>query len=223
MRNERTVERAKKVVERWQAELAEARGALADLDTRAGAELLDDESAARRIPKLKAELWDRIDVAERALAEAEPRLERARRDVLRQEAATYEPLIVEQQKQLAEHDARTQALLEALQSHSGALYRPVTFDDPDLRNRAEQGERVSLPVPVRQRFVDEVERLTRRRDILLAVADGQDPRQVVGAGGLFAVANPPAPQEYPASVWGPDAVIPAPAYLHAAGREVVAG
>lgn len=63
----RAVEEAREVLARWEAEKAAAEVELESLMARAGGEVLDDPKAAERLPRVLAELRDRVDLAQGTL------------------------------------------------------------------------------------------------------------------------------------------------------------
>lgn len=110
---------------RWTAEREAARAELADLEGRAGGEVLDDESAAERLTASLSGLRSRVDVADRAAAAAAERLNEAFRGVLRVRAeylrSEAEALRVEAEQRQAKTD---RLLAELSEWEGGARYVP---------------------------------------------------------------------------------------------------
>ncbi|RZU16424.1 hypothetical protein EV645_3989 [Kribbella rubisoli] len=216
------VEAHRAVVARWEAEEAAATAELKSLQERAGEEVLADESAAVRLSKSMAELRDRIDIASRAVAAATPRLEAAARAVVLAEADEVDAEQARAQARLDGFDARQQELLTALEEFSGLPWMVDRGDEPGssvviVSNAGGPREIAQSP---RESLWRAVESAKRKAWALREIADGRDPHNELAVpfeGKRFeGIINGPDPREfYGSSTWGPEAVLPAPAYLRA--------
>jgi hypothetical protein len=119
------------VLARWEAEQAATAAERADLEKRAGDEVLADPAAAARIADDLARLAGRADVAARAVlaararvAACRPPLLVAQAEALRAEAATL-------RAQAAARAKRTVNLLAELDSHEGVPYGPAPLPSVD--------------------------------------------------------------------------------------------
>lgn len=203
-------------VARWEAEKLTAEQELASLQDRAGEEVLADESAAARLPKAMQELRDRVDIAERALAVAGPRLDEARRAVLLAEAEEWDAEVAKRRKALERHVAKIDELLAALLEHDGVEYGMVV-DDPD---HVPAGSVRTVIVPKRQQLETKVLQAELTAHVLRELAAGGDPETELRAKGNIIngdVYGLPARAYYTPSTWGPEAVLPAPAYQRTLG------
>lgn len=209
------VRKHQEVVARWEAESAASTAELESLQERAGEEVLADESAAMSLPRSMQELRDRIDIASRAVAAATPKMEAAARVVVLAEADEWDAEHARRQALLDEHDAKQQKLLDALQKFTGLDWE-VSRED---RSIAETGPRV-IKNPTREPLLADVRRAERTAWCLRELAEGRDPHNDLSVpfeGRSFQgiITGPDAREFYTGSVWGPDAVLPAPAYLQA--------
>jgi hypothetical protein len=202
------VEQARTTLAEWSAAKAAAEAELMSLESRSGAEVLDDPAAAERLPRVMQELRDRIDIAARAYAAQEPRVTAAERAYLAAEADLAEVPVAEARAELERHRARTVELLKALEEHDGR-YVPEAdlFEVQRQAGYAEfSGPSVSWALPKSAELEDRVSRLEFPVLVLRTMADGRDPQPLLTERGL-------SPAEgYPAVVWGPDALVRAPRY-----------
>lgn len=200
------LEAAQGLLARWEAEHAAAEAELASLQERAGVEVLDDPEAASTLPRDMSQLRDRIDIAERAVAAQGPRVKTAESAYLHAEADVLEQTVAVARGRLGEHQARTNELLALLREHEGA-FEPA------------KGGRRS------QRLQAELAQAEIRVEILRRMAAGEDPEawlqgQVHPSIGTVAGLQPH--DLYPSCVWGPEAVVRAPAYAAVVGFARVA-
>lgn len=216
------VEAHRAVVARWEAEEAAATAELESLQDRAGEEVLADESAAAPLSRSMQELRDRIDIASRAVAAATPRLEAASRVVVLAEADEVDAEQARAQAKLDEFDARQQELLTALQEFSGLVWMVDRGDAPGsgvviVSNAGGPRQIASSP---RDSLWRAVEFAKRKSWCLREIAAGRDPHSELSMpfeGKAFEgiITGPSARDFYTDTVWGPSAVLPAPAYLRA--------
>lgn len=210
------VARHEETVARWEVEKLAAEQELASLQERAGEEVLADASAAGRLPRMMQELRDRVDIAERALGAAQPRLDEARRATLLAEADEWDVEVGKRRKALERHVVKIDELLVALRELDGVAYGLVV-EDVDLIPAG--GTRV-ITASKREQLEVELVRAELTAHVLREVAAGRDPRAELQAKGSIVdgtVHGLPAREYYPSSVWGPDAVVPAPAYVATLG------
>lgn len=215
------VEKQRTVVARWAAEQAAATAELDSLQERAGEEVLADESAAGRLSRSMQELRDRIDIANRAVDAAAPKLEAAARAVVLAEADEVDAELARHQAALDKFDARQKELLAALEEFTGLPWQVERRDvsSGGVLVSDEGGPRVVATSP-RDALWRAVEFAKRKARCLREVAAGRDPHTELGIpfeGKSFeGIINGPDPREfYGSSTWGPNAVLPAPAYLRA--------
>lgn len=207
MENHRTT------VARWAAEKATAEAELSDLQQRAGDEVLDDESAAQRLPRQMQALRDRIDIATRALAVAENRLHEASVAVLLAEAAQWDAEAAHRQAVLDDHDARRDGLLAKLQEFTGEYYTAARSSESSsvvhVVVGAPEGPNLTS---TRAPLAEAVTTAERTAFVLREVAAGRDPHPALMSELPVIGPRPDPASFYPASVWGPEAILPAPLY-----------
>jgi hypothetical protein len=185
---------------RWAAERDLARSDLVALEATLGEAALADPIAAASLPKQMQELRDRALVAEQAFAAAGVNALVARRDAVRAEAAEMSPGIAAARDVLDAHESRTAVLLAALEGHTGEDYTPTS--QMPWGGPQEAFEAREVKVPARWALADALAALERARAVLLAVADGNDPREVAPGIGV---------SELPTSVQ-PGGLLPAPGF-----------
>jgi hypothetical protein len=160
--------------EEWAAEAEAARAELAAAESSSGADVLDDPAAAAKVVEGIAKLRARVEVAQKAQAESKRRAQAARVRGAEAEAAALDPAIAKARKALEQHLTKRSQLLKALEEFSNAEWRMRTFEDADLRQRIEMGERVSLPTAVEWRLQRELgdlrERQAQLRDVAAQIA-----------------------------------------------------
>jgi hypothetical protein len=211
------VEKHRAAAARWQAEQAAAEAELEDLQRRAGEEVLADESAAARLPGQMQALRDRLDIATRAVAAAEPQLHEACVAVLLAEAVEWDAELGRRQALLDEHDGRRAKLLKALEDFTGQAW---AVKDPMDTPATSRGPVTTMPAPTRHPLAEAVETAERTAFVLREVAAGRDPHpKLTEMVGVFR--PPDVRMYYTPTTWGPDAVIPAPAYQRSAAQGTV--
>lgn len=207
-------------VTEWQARQIAAEAELESLQDRAGGEVLADESAADRLPKAMQELRDRIDIAARAAAAAAEKLHAARVRVLLLDAEAFDAEAERCRHSLAQHEQTTAELVAALAEHEGrfisvqeaSAYQgsPGVTEDHHLLQGAPALKSVGLQQALR--------RAELRAFVCRTVAAGGDPHDELARERSMVngkIAGVMLEDLYPASVWGPDAIVAAPAYLRA--------
>jgi seryl-tRNA synthetase len=213
------VRQHQEIVARWSAEQAAATAELESLQERAGEEVLADESAAGRLSRSMQELRDRIDIASRAVAAATPKMEAAARAAVLAEADEWSAEQARRQELLDAHDAKTRKLLDALEQHTGRHYEPGEAPRMGSSVAGEAFPRVVTVAPGHTLWLA-VREAERTAWCLREVAEGRDPHAELSIpfeGPMFqgVIAGPDAARFYPPSVWGAEAILPAPAYSRA--------
>lgn len=196
----------------WEARLGAARSELADAESSSGGDLIDDPKSVSRVAKRMQTARDEIELGERALAEAGLRLENARRRVLEHDASEIDQQADRLQAELDKHDARTAELLADLQEHEGRFVPEVDWIEA-LRSAirsgvANDGAPEEWEIPKSRLKREQIMRLRLQADVVRDVAAGVDPSIRLRASSAVGDRS-----IYPACVWGPDAVVGAPAYL----------
>lgn len=202
------------MVQSWRDRVAAARAELADAESTSGEAVLDNPSIVAKVSKRMQSARDEVELAERAIPAAEGRLEQARRRVLEFDALAFDRAAERLEGELAQHRARTEQLLAQLEEHE-CVYVPEAEWARAARDAWGFNGPTEWSAPKSddlQRRVD-VERL--RAAVLRDVAAGVDPSgRVHEARGIEdTVFGVPADEVYPSAVWGPDAVVPAPAFV----------
>lgn len=194
---------ARERVAKWQAEQAAAQAELDDLQSRVGAEVLADESAAGPLAASMAELRSRIEIAGGAVTAAQRLVTDAESAFLSAELAEYRKPVQAARQALARHQERTRELLDLLEEHEGR-YVPEIKLILATHDVEKQGALTlpNLKSAALERAVEEAERPVY---VLTEMLAGRDPRPDPswGANGW---------EFFPASVWGTEAVVPAPAW-----------
>lgn len=199
-----------------QQEKAAAERALAGLQRQAPEEFLDDETgeAVGKTVRRMAELRDRIDIIGRTIPAQQQRVTVAERGYLEVEADEAEKPLIEAKAALTRHQARTNALLHELEAHEGRYMpeneylievwssaRPAAANDGV--GTTGMGPSMSVAAPKSAALVRAVAMAERPVQILRAMAEGREP--------VLQPGEDPA-DVYPPCVWGPDALVQAPAY-----------
>ena len=177
----------------------------------AGHEVLDDPEAAMRLPKLMQEQRDLIEIAARAIGAQRSRVAAAEREYLLGEADRLEGPVAAARAELDRHNARTYELLRMLEQHEGPFV-PKRELDLEIERTVSLGPRV-IELTKSEVLGNRIAELGRPVFILRELADGRDPSAVVAGWGLR------SEDVYPVCVWGPDALIPAPAYQRRVAAE----
>jgi hypothetical protein len=205
-------------------QLDEAAAAFDETWTGSGEKILDAPQAGARISKRLAQLRDQGDLAELAIEAARPRVAAAETAFVRAEAAVYEHEARIAAAALAEHQARTDELLAQLREHEGE-YVPA-WQSRGITRGADSvtlDERPAAGPPKSSELRRAVTLAEHRARILRDLAEGVDPAPALASQASIVdgtVDGFPIDQLYPPSVWGPDAVVPAPAYLTTTGAGV---
>jgi len=194
------------VVAHWHAEKAAAEAELASLQARAGDEVLADPEAAERLTGDMQRLRARVDIASRAVAAAEPRLLAAKRRALLAEAEEWDADAKIRREALERHEARVAQLLAALEKFDGRKFVPASIP-PDAQLHVAYEIGFDKGSPLRQAL----QRAELRAMILREVADGRNPQAELQVRVNLVdstIAGVPLSQLFPASVRGPDAIVP---------------
>lgn len=206
------------------AEKAAAESEAAALQRRAGEEVAADESgtAATRLARSLGDMRTQVEILGQAIAAQEPRVKAAEAAYLEAEAEEAEKPLAAAQAALSRHQAKTSALLKELEEHEGRFIsemehldelrfqrRPTVEITPGMPGTIVGGT-VEYKAPKSFALQAAVEDAQRSVDILRALAEGREPKVDLGLEGRRTLAD-----VYPACVWGPQALVPAPAYLRA--------
>ncbi|MFI7148420.1 hypothetical protein ACIBO2_26205 [Nonomuraea sp. NPDC050022] len=143
------LDKARETVARWQAEQAAKRAELSDLESRIGAEVLDDESAAERLADQAVKLRAQIDVAARTERAATDRVTDAGRAVLRAYAGEQQANADRLRSQVEQRQAKTDAMLKAVSEWEGGVsYTPVTPSSLEVQGAGQSGVSYKIPLTV---------------------------------------------------------------------------
>lgn len=191
-------------VESARAEVLDARSVLADLEaSKAAAEAAIEELQGRAVTAAPAtpdgvrELAqaiqlerDHVAIAESAIAVQEQTVAAVERAYLAAEADLLEKPVAAAQGRLEKHEARTRALHAELAKHEGK-YVPEKGT-----GRRSVGLRRAVAAAERE------------LELVRTMAAGGDPADLLVQWGL----SPVDAGSYPATIWGPTALVPAPRY-----------
>lgn len=209
------------VLARWSAERATAEAELEDLQTRIGDEVLADESAAEGLAGSMARLRDRIDIAGRAAEAAKPKVLAARRAAALLDAEAWDAEAARRRAVLAVHQARTDKLLAELEEHECKFVTEQQWVHA-LAAADSGGGPETWSVPKSAEIVAAVKEAELKAAIIREVVAGGDPRSVTPDGsvsgqGWGSADRRLAEGDFPPSVWGPEAVLPAPWHVQRHG------
>lgn len=197
---------AREVLAGWQAREAEAVAAIAQVEATSGEAYLNDPAAMEAVPKRLRELRDQVDIARSAQAAQEARVAAAESEWLTVQADKLEESLRAAQVRLEKHNAKTERLLQALVDHDGPY---VTEEElAEVRNSLRPyvaGLPNSWRIPTSKVLAREVADAAKQVAAVRLLAEGVDPDE---ARDGFTT----TPVVYPACVWGPDVLVPAPAY-----------
>lgn len=141
------VEQAQTTVARWAADQAAKQAELDDLERRAGADVLADESAAERVTGQMVRLRAGIDIASRAAAAASEQLTEARRGVLLAAAGDRRDTAAGIRADVERRQAITARLLAELAEHENCHYLPASLPSDEVSRRVQMGETVTVARP----------------------------------------------------------------------------
>lgn len=214
------VREARGILARWETTRQEAAAALAELQSGVGAEALADPQAALALPRQMQEQRDRIEIADRALDAQRSRVAAAESEYLLAEADLLERAVAAAAAALEQHEARTAELLRALEAHEGRYVPESEIAEFDSGALVRDG-RVEYTMPRSRILRAELETAEKRVWILREMAAGRDPHPALRAqlsivDGKWWGTGITLEELYPACVWGPDALVTAPAYDPAA-------
>lgn len=117
--------RAGEEASRWRGKLASAQESLAQLEHTAGSVLLDDPAAEARLPHQIDVATSQVRAFERAVREADARLDHAQRAVLVAEADDEDAAAAKAERDLQAISARVDALLAQLLDANNCRYVPA--------------------------------------------------------------------------------------------------
>jgi hypothetical protein len=199
------VRQARATLEQWETTARTAADDLEQLQRRMGEQVLETPERAEEFTREMQSLRDRIAVAESAIAAQRPKVAPAEQAYLLAEADLLESRdLVPAKAALADHQARTEELLALLEEHEGR-YVP----EADLQRATHNfGERLRFVAPRSAPLRAAVFNAECQVQVVRELAAGRDP------GPMLNQWNELVHQvDYPACVWGADALVPARAYL----------
>lgn len=202
------------VIAEWETRGDRARSELAAAEDASGEALVSRPSLLDKLAKQMQTARDEIAMSGRALDAARARAEQARRRVLEFDAVEFDRVAAGIESDLAKHRARTDELLALLEEHECVFVPEWKWARAEGQAWRSTGpQEWSAPKSDRLEAALGLARL--RADVLRDVAAGVDPagRITKAAGIESTVFGVPLLDVYPASVWGPEAVVPAPAFL----------
>ncbi|MEJ7633853.1 hypothetical protein [Aeromicrobium sp.] len=205
---------------RWEAEAIACAAEGEGIRSRMGQTVLADEAQAAVLSTRLRELSDRRDIARQTAAAAAPHLTAARSEVLEHDACGFDTEAEVLEQILRTHRAKTAKLLAQLERHEGVFVH---------ERRAAIGMDGLLDVkgdlPQSHELEQRVFQARTKAGVLRDLAEGHDPTAQVylhdpGPDGRLTrladvhglVHGLPQSDYFTASVWGPGAVVPAPAY-----------
>lgn len=154
---------------------AQARRELEDTDRDVGVIVVDDESAGRDLARRRAELRERIDLAERGATAARERLAAARSAALLAEAEELQPKVDEARAAVTEHQQEVKQVKDRLEELAGADFQQVTIemliDDAHARGKSAVG--LTVQQPVVQKLREAASRLEQVQTALRMTAKGE--------------------------------------------------
>lgn len=200
----KSVEDARAVLARWEAEQAALEAELESLQSRAGGEVLDDPKAAERLPRVLADLRDRLDLAGRAIEAQRPRVAAAESAYLLAEAEKLRGPVKRAENALARHEEKTAELLRLLEEHEGPFV-PKALLDFEQQQQHTAGPR-EVVLTRSEVMENDLAALRRPALVLEELAAGRDPMQHPDLRDCV-----PA-ETFPACVWGPEALVPCSLY-----------
>lgn len=205
------VEEQRATLARWEQKAHEAAMELEGVQERAGEELLEDPDAEEHITATITQLQSRVLLAERAAAAQRPKVTRAESAYLAAEGDLLEEPLAQARAVLAEHEKETHRLLHLLEAHEGSFISEASHRN-SLGSVIDGWSGQSIPVPrlVSNKLRHVVTLAERRLTVVRELAAGRDPRHLISEWQTW---ERPPQDYYPASLQGPDALVPTPAYL----------
>lgn len=195
---------------RWEATAAASRAELESMQDRAAEEVLDDPALVDRLPREMAELRGRLELADGAAKAQAQRVAAAEAVYLEAQATALEGSVRGAREALDKHQSKTDRLLAQLAEHEGVFVLQV--EDDSLIPVGTQ--RVTMR-PVSEVLAEDLAVAELRVRILRAMAAREDvgamlrPLRSIVDGTVL---NRTDSELYPACVWGPGALVPAPEY-----------
>jgi hypothetical protein len=211
--------RQRGILAEWETKRGDAIREAAELEARAGAEILDGPDMEDEIDLRLASLQRRARSAEKAIAAQRPRVLSAESKYLAAEADDLDATAREAEEVVAGHHTETQRLLGLLEAHEG----PHISEYEHRRSISSLDVLVldSRPVvvPKSRRLVAEATLLRHQVLVLRELAAGRDPEPLIRSWNYNSSSD-----AYADCVTGADALVRAPHFLAAVerAREVVA-
>lgn len=202
------VVRQRAVLAEWETKQADAEREAAELENRAGTEILDTPDLEDEIDLRLASLKRRARSAAKAIEAQRPRVLAAESRYLAAQADAHEAPAREAEQALVKHNAETERILDLLRRHEG----PYVSDLQYRRALASPGVTVVFEspavVPTSHRLAAGATRLRRQVQVLRELAAGRDPEALIRTWKLNNSAD-----AYPECVAGQDALVRAPHFL----------
>lgn len=208
---------------RLEADRAAAMAELESLEDRAGAEVLDDPEAAPRLSRVMQELRDRVGILARAIAAQGLRVTAAEQTYLTAEADELERTVLAPAREvLADHEQKIADMVAKIVEIEGEGRFVTEAERITHEHDLARHGPVSYRVPTSTLLRQAVEEASRQVQLVRAMAAGEDPDALVTQWQRheFSWSGLANEDLYPACVWGPDAIAPAPAYLRQVHQEV---
>ena len=199
----------------WRTRRGVAVAALEKAQAETGERILEDPARSAKLAGEIRDARDGIGIADKAIEAAQLKLNAARVAVLELEASRLDRSAEMKRTELDAHNKRTVELLDQLEAHE-CTYVP---ERQWVRALSDAGRPLpeSWSAPRSLELEQAVEQEATRADVLRDVAAGVDPAvRLRELADVSSTVHGLAIEElYPPVVWGPDAVLPAPAFLRA--------
>lgn len=178
------IAQAAEAASRWSTEADALRTELESLESRAGAEVLDDESRAAALTAQIGELRVRADLADRTALAARERLVEAQRAAVRARAAELREQAARLRAEAEERQAKTDRLLAELSEWEGGARYVLWRPDPVAS--ASAGAGLSYKVPTTEVIRERANALDRQAATLERQADAPADKVAASAARVLA-------------------------------------
>jgi hypothetical protein len=189
-----------------EAERAAAEAELESLEERSGPEVLADLDRVDDVAETIGKLRGRITMLGRAAEAQRPLVMVAESRYLAAEADALEPEAVALEAELAEHQAKTRRLLDALERHEGPYVAQITHVQT-LASFDVEVTGLSWKEPKSAQCRAAATLARRRVTVLRELAAGRGPEHLIREWGASRA------EVYPDCLKGRDALVPTPSYL----------
>lgn len=209
-----SVHDARRIQAEWEAKETAARAELAEVQAQAAEALLADPGAEEALATSITQLSARVEIVHRAAEAHRPRVAAAESAWLHAQVAAHADAITPLEDALRQHEAKTARLLKQLDDHEGVFVPEARLIGAlNSHNRP-----TSWKVPKSRQLQAPLTLARRQHRILCELAAGSDPSPLLNEWQV-------GPEIYPACVMGPEALVPAPAFLRRVqeARDVLVG